>query len=280
MKELIFKIITNPRINFILRNFYKLIPIKNKKRFPFVGLLKYKISNNNYIKMYSNGSDTIVSYLYWKVKYEKPVIDLWIKNLNNNSVILDIGANTGIFSLIASKLTNKSKIFAFEPTPRILDFLKKNVLLNDVERKIYVCNKAVSNHIGKTYFHVVNSLTIPLGSSENKDFRNGLTNKIQVEVTTIDDFLKEQEINHVDLVKIDTESTEPYVLEGMINMLNNCKPNIICEILTNEASDKIQEILIPLGYKFYLIKDNELEKEDVLKPDTIYHNHYFTINPV
>ncbi len=279
MKKHVFKIITKPILNIILRKIYGVLPSKYNKRFPYVGIFKWFFRDKKYIKMYSDGSDTIVSYLYWLNSYESSVINLWLDRIKDNSVILDIGANTGIYSLVAAKYKNV-KVFSFEPTPRILNFLRKNVSINDLENKVFISDKAASNHIGETNFHVVKSVTIPTGSSENESFRKGMTEKINVSVTTIDTFLSENSIDYVHLVKIDTESTEPYVLEGMKNTLEKSKPDIICEILDQTTADKIQDILSPLGYYFYLIKDTSLELEKSLAPNLKYHNHFFSINKI
>jgi hypothetical protein len=87
----------------------------------------------------------------------------------------------------------------------------------------------------------------------------------KVKVFQLDKFVRENEIERIDLMKIDTETTEPDVLLGAKDILRKDQPNIICEVLKGRAEgQKLREILQPFGYKFYLLTpEGPVEKEEI-----------------
>ena len=99
-----------------------------------------------------------------------------------------------------------------------------------------------------------------------------------VSVITVDSFVRENAIEGVDLVKIDTESTEPQVLLGMIETIRRDQPAIICEVLKGRASEKLlAQILRPLGYRFYLLTPDGrwsvIELKAILNGSIIFSQH-------
>jgi hypothetical protein len=72
----------------------------------------------------------------------------------------------------------------------------------------------------------------------------------EVDVITLDEYAARQGIDRVDLVKIDTESTEPSVLRGMRAILEKSRPHLIIEVLPNwNTMPELEAILAPLGYR-------------------------------
>lgn len=101
--------------------------------------------------------------------------------------------------------------------------------------------------------------------------------KTQVPVTTIDDSVRENRLNHVDLVKIDVESAEAQVLRGMMQTLRRDHPNIICEVLRGYGTESsLDEILRPLSYRYYLLNPDAPTPRDQIEGDTNYLNYLFT----
>jgi ribosomal protein L11 methylase PrmA len=79
--------------------------------------------------------------------WEKVSTGLWIKLCRESEVIIDIGANTGVYSLIAKTVNPGAKVFAFEPVERVFEKLQGNCRLNNYD--IGCFKKAVSNYSGK-----------------------------------------------------------------------------------------------------------------------------------
>jgi hypothetical protein len=80
----------------------------------------------------------------------------------------------------------------------------------------------------------------------------------------------------VDLVKMDTETTEPDVLTGMGAFLSQSRPDIICEVLPLANVEALSDTLEPLGYAFYLLTNAGAEARELIVPDAQWRNYYFT----
>lgn len=149
-------------------------------------------------------------------------------NTKNYKNILDIGANTGQFALFPL-LNEELNIFSFEPQREIYEILVENVNLNSIKNtKCY--NIGLSDTIGEFTLSkpvLGESGLATLGSTPIR-----FSEKIeeQVSITTLDAFVVENNIDKIDLIKIDTEGHEYFVLKGGLETLDKMKPDIICEI--------------------------------------------------
>lgn len=153
-------------------------------------------------------------------------------NSKNYKNILDIGANTGQFAFFPL-LNEELNILSFEPQKEIYKILVENVNLNSIKNtKCY--NIGLSNNIGEFTLNkpvLGESGLATLGSTPIR-----FSDKIEelVNVTTLDAFVVENNIDKIDLIKIDTEGHEYFVLKGGLETLHKMKPDIICEI--NESN--------------------------------------------
>ncbi|MDD6795370.1 MAG: FkbM family methyltransferase [Clostridiaceae bacterium] len=151
------------------------------------------------------------NYEYGKVKLEK------------NDVVIDCGANIGIFSAVASY--KGCKPYAFEPFPKSQEYIKELSALYNNE--IEVCGYALSSQCGTTKFNVQNENLVG-NSIENERLKEG-DYTIEVKVTTIDEFVKSNSIEKVDFIKADIEGSERYMLMGAKETLKNMAPKLaIC----------------------------------------------------
>lgn len=134
---------------------------------------------------------------------EREAIDIYKNFLTKKDNILDIGANIGIYALLASKITN-GKIYAIEPDPRSFKLLKENIKINNLEERIKAYNIAMGNERGKLKFYQSESFNWSSVARENEK-------GIWVEVTTIDDFVSNREIS---CLRFDLEGYEYSLLKG------------------------------------------------------------------
>jgi hypothetical protein len=93
-----------------------------------------------------------------------------------------------------------------------------------------------------------------------------------VQVISIDRFLHDRDVTGVDLVKIDTESTEDDVLAGMQDTLRRDRPKVICEVLPRGPAEALQAILEPLGYQYFLLRPEGPQRRPDLTPDDEWRN--------
>ena len=142
---------------------------------------------------------------------------------------------------------NNGKIISIEPDPENLEVLKENIELNGFSN-IDIIEKAVSNKktIGKFYltrWSGMRSLNSPQNNSKS----------ISVDITTLDDILKEEE--KIDLMKIDVEEEEVNVLKGAKLSMPKIR-NIMIECHNSTLKDEVESLLV----NHYFIE--EIDSED------------------
>lgn len=103
----------------------------------------------------------------------------------------------------------------------------------------------------------------------------GIT-QVRVGVTRVDTLVHEHQLQNVDLVKLDTETTEPEVIAGMVSTLRQWKPDIICEVLRGADTQALVTTLQPLGYSFYHLTDRGAEPRADLAWHPRWLNYLFT----
>ena len=99
----------------------------------------------------------------------------------------------------------------------------------------------------------------------------------KVAITRLETFLHQSQAPRVELMKIDTESTEPPVLDGMGERLACDHPIIVCEVLKGGRTERrLEEILAPLGYRFYLLTAEGPQQRDRIEGHAEDLNYVFT----
>jgi FkbM family methyltransferase len=174
------------------------------------------------------------------------------------ATFLDIGANVGMFTLMAARMVGPSgKVIALEPIPRLVALLRKTIVMDDIERIVEVHEVAASDvattrtlNIG--YPYAVSSLYDLPGSRA----------AIDVACVPVDDLLGPG--RKVDLVKIDVEGAELAVLRGMRRVLaENPQVVVIVEFgpssikRTGTAIDAWMRELQTLGFDIWEIDDEK-----------------------
>ena len=110
---------------------------------------------------------------------------------------------------------------------------------------------------------------MPTGGSAAKENWPGVETVI-VKALSLDSFFEQQCIEAIDLIKIDTEMTEPSILRGGHNVIAKCKPTIICEVLDVNSAGEITALMQPMGYHFFHIKGDGLCEMAVIEHDPSY----------
>jgi FkbM family methyltransferase len=229
---------------------------------------------NKKFKMFNPGYTTIENELYWngiENGWEKHSLEIWQHLCVNSSTILDIGANTGIYSFVANAVNQNAKIFAFEPVKRTAALFKKNLSLNKFNN-IKLFEVAVSNSNGLATFYDVDSES-QYSATLNKYMLSNIENKVvyEVEILKLDSF-EEIVKNKIDLIKIDVEMHEPEAIEGMIGIIQRDKPSILMEVLNDEIAKKLVLLFQGLGYQYYSIDEiNPIVRISEIKASS-FHN--------
>jgi FkbM family methyltransferase len=168
--------------------------------------------------------------------------------LKEDDFFMDIGANVGVYSLLASGLNNCNSI-SIEPIPQTFQYLKKNIELNQLSDKVNCLNIGLSNQPGDLYF------------TNDRDTVNHVVNKksektTTVKVETLNQVFPQKNTNNI-LIKIDVEGFEYNVLKGGSDVLKNENVKAII-IELNGCSERyglndgmVDELLVQNGFKKY-----------------------------
>ena len=193
----------------------------------------------------------ITGYWVYKKKHLPIGIDLK-EDLTNKfqikpKLIFDVGANYGQTALYYREAFKDATIFSFEPIKQSFDKLVKNT---KHYKNIFCYNialgdekKEVEIFLHEERFSACNSLKF-----DNRD-GNGAASKEVVKVTTLNDFVMENKIEHIDLLKIDTEGYELEVLRGGENILTKGLVNaIIGEVALSTKNNRNTQLHALISY--------------------------------
>lgn len=168
---------------------------------------------------YISGTEFPSFFLYSEGPYEGYGI-----KLNVGDIVFDVGANIGIFSALALK-RGAEKVYAFEPVPYAIEYLKKTKEYNDKDDKLKIIPYAVANR-NMEIFITIDEDNITTASLI-RNIEKG--KKIRVEAITLDSFVEENKLNKVDFIKADIEGAERYMIAGAKRVLKEFKPKLaIC----------------------------------------------------
>ncbi len=148
--------------------------------------------------------------------------------LPQNPVIVDIGANVGYFDLLIFSYFEEPKIYAFEPSPSNYNLISRHKEINSLQG-LFVFKKAVSDKTGTIRFYFDESNEHSAIGSVYDSFDPLNTSMINVESITLDDFLLEQQIDHVDLLKVDCEGAEYDILYHSLPSLREKVSTLVVE---------------------------------------------------
>ena len=213
-----------------------------------------------YMLNISNDDAVVLKYL-WRNYYENLSLDLWYKITREDGIFFDIGAHTGIYSIIGNLNNEKNKIVSIEAYFLNYSRLLSNLKINKITtNNCYLA--AASNERGITKLNVKS----PHGyhSSGGKISEHGNFNVSKIK---IDDFNLNTEVKGI---KIDTEGHEYQVIEGSKKIITKDNPDIIFEI-NHQSFDMCINFLKEYKYKFYFIDEinKRIEKVDKFQNNLI-----------
>lgn len=150
--------------------------------------------------------------------------------LRSGMVVIDIGAHHGFYTLLASKKVGPfGRVLAFEPSPRERKRLYRHVKLN-LCKNVKVWDCALGRARGTAGLFVVDGSETGCNSLRRPN-ASGATKTLSVSVSSLDECLEQEGIEHVDFVKLDVEGGEIEVLSGATRLLDRRpRPVFLCEV--------------------------------------------------
>ena len=242
---------------------------------------KFRVRTKDGISFFLfNNPFHLETYIFWlgfeRFEWEKTTRNVWAELCRSAENIFDIGANTGIFSVMARAYNPNAKVHAFEPQPNIFSVLDKN---NKINRFNIRCeNLALSDKAGTLPFYNSGSAAFTsentTAGSLNKSWRPENQQSITVTVDRLDHYIKEKKIAKIDLMKIDVETLEYEVLKGYGDLLMQHQPIIVLEIQHPEIGKNIATLCPASSYAYFNIDENKgLAKVTSLGQSESNHNY-------
>lgn len=206
--------------------------------------------------------------------YEGTSLQVWRRLVPHAHVIVDVGANTGIYLLVARCVNPAATVIALEPVERVFRRLQRNIELNG--GNLTVEKLAASDITGVATFYDL-STDHELTASLDPAMSEGCSGVLEYSVPTkrLDDVLSDAGLRRIDLAKIDVELFEPQVLLGLGAFLSNCKPTLLVEILNERVAREVSVITHDLGYNiFRVVEQRGLVRTSDIKATELKQRNY------
>jgi FkbM family methyltransferase len=227
-----------------------------------IGSKTLKIRDLDYtpIKLNKNFSPFDCLYINYKQMFYEDIY----KNceLSNLNTVIDIGANVGLFSLYMLNIRNCNTIHAVEPTKKAFDQISESL---KGESNAHIHKLAIYNFNGKFKIKSVeDNSTISGFIDDTHPYTNHNMNEEEVDVITLKDFMINNKLDHVDLIKIDIEGAEYDVINSLSDkdLLKSDRYLIEYHWAKHKNIKPIVERFKSIGYSIYNPEDPEF-KEDV-----------------
>ena len=191
-----------------------------------------------------------------EVRGEDPEYRVMRALLSPGDTFVDVGANFGTFSLLASRIVGPSgKVIAIEPQPRLASMISRSTELSGVTNCDVVGVAAGRNEGDAT-------LLVPRDDSGRAGFFAGFSGrraheKVKVKVTTLDRMLEGHDPRMGLMLKIDVEGSELDVIEGSAKTIAQLRPPIMIELnpwsaaAAGRQTKEIIDRLVALGYSSF-----------------------------
>jgi FkbM family methyltransferase len=229
------------------------------------GEFKLELPLGGTVRVSAGGDDSVTSALFWWGwrSHEPETLALFQALAREAVTVVDVGAHVGLFALVAAaSVRSGGVVYAFEPMPRCFDRLQLNVALNGFNNT-RLSSAAAGAAATTSKFYFVEGVATPMFGGLAEMFASDASMAAtSVEVLTLDAAIGAQ---RVDLVKLDTETTEADVLRGAATILARDRPTIITEVWDEPRGDALTAILKPLGYRFFALERSGPRATEVVR---------------
>jgi FkbM family methyltransferase len=252
---------------------HRLLPSRVRRLLPWRWAVEpFTIYGNGWkCQWYPAEFDDITHTIFWSGlhDYEKETIPIMLDQIRQARCFIDVGANCGIYTVLAATINPDVQIVAIEPVPKICAALTNNVRQNRLHGRVTILNVAVGNSEGIVDFHEAEDAR--MGSLSVHGYQGQAGRLIQVQCRTLDSIVAELNIGP-DFIKIDAEGFSDAILNGASRLLETVRPRIVLEANPGDPCPRITKILNSYRYAMHLITDNGPERHERIIPSSVYRN--------
>ena len=261
LRQLINAVLAAPGLHSLARVVGRngLLPQRLWAGYPLEGVVHLGAAGVNFPYHVSPG-DYIGMPLYWRGEdgYEPETFARWAEFLGDARVFYDIGANTGLFSLVSAHLKPDLQLVSFEPNSDTHARLVENIALNGFESRINPVQAAIGTQDGPITLHIPNGV-FALSSTLAPEGETGSMpghRAVEVACRSMARVLADHPVP--DAIKIDAEGYEAAILESMASFFNEHRPRLLIEVLDDAPFARLESALLPFGYRFARIGNGQL----------------------
>ena len=228
---------------------------KTRRAYPYFGEVQVVVTGTPLVRMLSHNDDMVacIYFYFGRDAYESLSVRLFAEFAKGAEAVLDIGAFTGLFGLVAARVEPKALVTSFEPLPHIAERARLNGELNGLTN-YQVKAQAVSGVAGAAALTLYGGTTATTGASLAKKTRSDI-GSITVDVTTIDDYARGLGDRRVRLIKLDTEGDEVAAIVGGAQTLATQRPVVLAEVLNDKAVADQTGAMAAHGYKAWYVDE-------------------------
>jgi FkbM family methyltransferase len=222
------------------------------------------------------------NHAYWIGKHERAYVNEFANHIKHGDVVFDIGAQAGYFTLVASRLVgSQGRVVAFEPFPENIDFIKAHCELNDCDNTTLL-EVAVGGSCGTRTFQVANAFmghileqdllstaesVADSVSDSATDSETDSGSVLAVSVVTLDELPASHQNLRPDVMKIDTEGMEYWVLQGGKEMIQAHRPILFIATHGEINQKRTLQLLEEWNYEVVMIGEGSSKNADyIAKP--------------
>jgi FkbM family methyltransferase len=200
--------------------------------------------------------------------YEREELDLFERVAAASRTVIDVGGNIGIYACAGGRsLPTGGRLISFEPVPRNVEYLRRNLAQNEQRATVSVEPVAVGDADGEVTIHLAGSSSMGHSVSvKTAETPSGsVSDSVDVPVRAIDSYVAEHGIERVDVIKIDVEGFDLAVLRGARQTLGEHGPTLFVEYapasLRNAGFDPVHLLDVVFdNYEHVLVIDEPRSK--------------------
>lgn len=207
-----------------------------KQEQPYFGIFPIAAAGLDCLMFHAHDDVVVWEYL-WNGPdgYETELVNTWVQWCSSPGCILDIGAYSGLMSLLAAKANPKNTVHLFEPLERVIERANINVKLNGLGQRIHRHAVGASDKEERLRMHLYRDENfLGTGSSiYSKQGKETFGSK-EIQTVAIDRYLPGIRPT---VIKIDVEGHELACLQGLEKTIARSRPNMLVEIWSHSRSD-------------------------------------------
>jgi len=217
-------------------------------RFTDRGPHLYLLRNGIQVKTMENIDSSTMAHIFFKKTYG---------DVEDNSTVIDIGANIGIYSIFAAATSKNTIVYAYEPELNNFNLLLENIKINNLEKNVFPFKLAVSARGGEKELYLndspdSHSLYFKYPDRENKS--------VEIKCVSMKDIFEENNIKQCDILKLDCEGAEFEILYSTPDEYFKKIKIIRLEYHNQNGQNNIQSLIHFLkrkGFKIIKFKKNK-----------------------